>query len=408
LPARPVELKQDVRSHVASQMAVVKKSFLKGFTAKVLDKDPNRLPALYVGSRIPWSGMHERGGQIAGRMLIPLHGRVGRKRFKAQVAELMRGGNAYFIKNAKGNIVLMAENIKEHDRPLAGFKRRYRKAEGIKRLKRGADIPLPSWCPGALKKRLDVERLVAGVSRAWRRRSRSRSARWIDSWPSEFPSSSRSKGLTRGSNAPSRRPSAVSVSCRPPPRPPAKAAAGMAEVKAGMSAFGDQVATAKTQLLAFLSINWAAGKVQEIVQIADAWNMMSARLKLATAGQREFTVAQAALFDIAQRIGVPIQETATLYGKLQQAVRMLGGEQKDALTITESISQALRLSGASATEAQSSLLQFGQALASGRAARRGIQLRRRKQPPSGAGLGRWSECAHRAAAQAGRRRPPDR
>jgi len=144
-----------------------------------------------------------------------------------------------------------------------------------------------------------------------------------------------------------------------------KAAAGMAEVKAGMSAFREQVASAKTQLLAFLSINWAAGKVQEIIQTADAWNMMSARLKLATAGQQEFTTAQKELFAIAQRIGVPIQEAATLYGKLQQAVRMLGGEQQDALTITESISQALRLSGASATEAQSALLQFGQALASG-------------------------------------------
>lgn len=44
---------------------------------------------------------------------------------------------------------------------------------------------------------------------------------------------------------------------------------------------------------------------------------------------------------------------------------MLGGEQKDALTITESISQALRISGASGTEAQSSLLQVGRALASG-------------------------------------------
>jgi hypothetical protein len=66
-----------------------------------------------------------------------------------------------------------------------------------------------------------------------------------------------------------------------------KAAAGMAEVKAGMSAFGDQVTKAKTQLLAFLSVNWAAGKAQEIVEVADAWNMMSARLKLATAGQRE-------------------------------------------------------------------------------------------------------------------------
>ena len=144
-----------------------------------------------------------------------------------------------------------------------------------------------------------------------------------------------------------------------------KAAAGVAEVKAGMNAFGDQVAKAKTQLLAFLTINWAAGKLQEVVQIADAWNMMSARLKLATAGSREYTVAQKELFAIAQRIGVPIQETATLYGKLQQAVRMLGGEQQDALSLTESISQALRISGASATEAQSALLQFGQALASG-------------------------------------------
>ena len=42
---------------------------------------------------------------------------------------------------------------------------------------------------------------------------------------------------------------------------------------------------------------------------------------------------QTALFDIAQRMGVTLQETATLYGKLQQAVRMLGGEQKDALSM---------------------------------------------------------------------------
>jgi hypothetical protein len=144
-------------------MSVLKKSFVKGFTAKVLDKDKDRLPALYVGSRIPWSGMHEHGGSIAGRMLIPLHGRVGRKRFKEQVDALMRGGNAYFIKNAQGHLVLMAKNIKEHAKPLSGFKRRYRKAEGIKRLQRGADIPIAVLVPRVtLKKRLDVERLVAG------------------------------------------------------------------------------------------------------------------------------------------------------------------------------------------------------------------------------------------------------
>lgn len=156
------ELRQDVRAEVAGQMAVVKKSFVKGFTAKVLDRDPNRYPALYVGSRIPWSRIHETGGVIAGRLLIPLHGRVGRKRFKAQIAELMRGGNAYFIKNSKGNIVLMAENLQEYDRTLSGFKRRYRKAEGVKRLKRGADIPIAVLVPKVvLRKRLDIERMVA-------------------------------------------------------------------------------------------------------------------------------------------------------------------------------------------------------------------------------------------------------
>ena len=170
-----------MRAQVASQLTVVKKTFLKGFTANVLDKDPNRLPALYVGSThsLVWHARKRRNHSA--KMLIPLHGRVGRKRFKAQIAELMRGGNAYFIKNAKGNMVLMAENIKEHDRPLAGFKRRYRKADGIKRLKRGADIPIAVLVPRVmLKKRLDIERLVAWPhSTTWRLKLKNKSARWM-------------------------------------------------------------------------------------------------------------------------------------------------------------------------------------------------------------------------------------
>ena len=142
---------------------MVRKSFLKGFSARVIARDLTRLPALHVGARIPWAGIHETGGAIRGKLLIPLHGRVGRKAFKAQVASLLRGGNAYFIKNAKGHVVLMAENIQEHDQPLRGFKRRYRKAEGIKRLRRGADIPIAVLVPRVvLPKRLDIEPLVVG------------------------------------------------------------------------------------------------------------------------------------------------------------------------------------------------------------------------------------------------------
>lgn len=46
---------------------------------------------------------------------------------------------------------------------LSGFKRRYRKAEGVKRLKRGAAIPIAVLVPKVqLKRRLKVEYLVAG------------------------------------------------------------------------------------------------------------------------------------------------------------------------------------------------------------------------------------------------------
>lgn len=156
------ELRREVRGHVAGEMKVAKKAFLSSFVDRVIDRDPNRLPALYVGSRIPWVGIHENGGAIAGKLLIPIYGaRFGRKTFKNLVRQLMNAGNAYFVKNAKGHIVLMAENIAEHDKPMAGFKRRHRKATGVSRLKRGADIPIAVLVPRvAIPKRLDVQRVV--------------------------------------------------------------------------------------------------------------------------------------------------------------------------------------------------------------------------------------------------------
>ena len=138
--------------------------------------------------------------------------------------------------------------------------------------------------------------------------------------------------------------------------------------------------------------------MQEIVQIADAWNMMSARLKLAdrwpaaSSRSRKRTVRHRPAHRRAD------QETATLYGKLQQAVRMLGGEQKDALSITE-VSRRRCAVGRIGTEAQSSLLQFGRALASG--VLRGEEFNSvvENSPRLAQALADGPERAHRAAAQ---------
>src|ERR1035437_3767309 len=153
------QMQSAIRSHVASRLSVLRQGFLNNFRVAVKEYG-NALPYLKVYSKGRWSGVHNFGITINGKMLIPINGRVGRKQFKAYVEELMRGGNAYFIKK-NGKTILMAENIKEHDLPLAGFKRRHRKAEGIKRLKRGADIPIAVLVSQVtVPKRLDVEGVV--------------------------------------------------------------------------------------------------------------------------------------------------------------------------------------------------------------------------------------------------------
>jgi hypothetical protein len=57
--------------------------------------------------------------------------------------------------------VLMAENQREYDRPLSGFKRRFRQATAGGRLKRGADVPIAVLVSKVrMKKRLDVRGVV--------------------------------------------------------------------------------------------------------------------------------------------------------------------------------------------------------------------------------------------------------
>ncbi len=162
LRAAVPDVQTEVRSHVASRLNIKRSAFLKSFKASVYDRNPARLPALLIRSGIPWAGIHESGGVVspskAKGLLIPLHGRIGKKKFRAMVAELMRGGNAFFVKNKRGQVILMAENIKEHDRVISGPKRRFKKASGVGRLKRGADVPIAVLVPRVkLRSRLDVK-----------------------------------------------------------------------------------------------------------------------------------------------------------------------------------------------------------------------------------------------------------
>ncbi|MCC6505155.1 MAG: hypothetical protein IT475_06865 [Aquimonas sp.] len=158
------EVRDAARAEMRSAFTVKRNSFVSSMGVKVFDKKPEQLPALRVGSKIPWLGLHEKGGSVSGNLLIPLlPGRIGPKRFRQIVDSLMRSGNAYFIKK-NGRVLLMAENIKENGSQLTRFKRAEHGRTGAKQIKRGQEIPI-----AVLVKRVDLKRrlnLVGGVQRA--------------------------------------------------------------------------------------------------------------------------------------------------------------------------------------------------------------------------------------------------
>jgi hypothetical protein len=154
-----------VRSKMKTDFTVKKSAFLNSLRAKVYDRNPDKLPAVLIGSKIPWLGIHVRGGTISGRMLIPLTEegrRIGRRAFKRVIDALIRSGNAYFIRKGS-RAILMAENLRENASSLARFKRAERKRTGTKSVKRGQEIPIAVLVPKvAMKRRFDLEGAVRG------------------------------------------------------------------------------------------------------------------------------------------------------------------------------------------------------------------------------------------------------
>lgn len=159
------EIVQVAQSRMQSAFKVRKAGFLKSMRHKLYAGSPEKFPALLVGSRISWLGIHVRGGTIGGRMLIPLlpeHQRIGRKAFRRVVDGLMRAGNAFFIEK-NGRQILMAENIAENARPLARFRRAERERTGARRVRRGQEIPIAVLVRRvSLRKRFDLARSVRG------------------------------------------------------------------------------------------------------------------------------------------------------------------------------------------------------------------------------------------------------
>lgn len=114
-----------------------------------------------------------------------------------------------------------------------------------------------------------------------------------------------------------------------------------------------------------LSLGALAAGVKSVVDTADAWQLMNARLKLATGSQDEFNTAQKELQRIASATASPVESLVTLYGRISRPLKEAGRSQQDILGVTEAVAAAFKVSGSSAAEAENGVVQFAQALGSG-------------------------------------------
>lgn len=114
-----------IRAQAGAALKIRRPLTLKSFTATVHARRKDILPVVDFYSRIPWMGIHARGGVIQGPVLIPLTEegkRMGPKKFRLLIRALIHQGNAFF-KNVNGKVLLFAEDIKESARHLKLFRK---------------------------------------------------------------------------------------------------------------------------------------------------------------------------------------------------------------------------------------------------------------------------------------------
>lgn len=133
----------------------------------------------------------------------------------------------------------------------------------------------------------------------------------------------------------------------------------------GLESVSEQLAKAKTELLALVGVGVGVQGVKDVSALADSYKNLEARIELTTGKGKAFDTAFQGVFDVARRTNSAVEETGVLFTKLAEAGKTLGVSQAEALKLTETINQSIQLSGASAEASKASIVQLVQGLQSG-------------------------------------------
>lgn len=128
----------------------------------------------------------------------------------------------------------------------------------------------------------------------------------------------------------------------------------------------DQLGGSWSRLATVMATFGIGVSAKDIIELADAYKNLQAVIKLASGQGDAFVTAFEGVREIANSTFTSLSQTADLFRKVTEATRVMGTTQAEVLDITRTVNQAVQLSGASAGGAAGAILQFNQALSSGR------------------------------------------
>jgi tape measure domain-containing protein len=105
--------------------------------------------------------------------------------------------------------------------------------------------------------------------------------------------------------------------------------------------------------------------VGAVISKMDAYTGLQNRLKLVTTSQADLNQAMQDTLMIAQASGQSWDSTAQVYQRFADNANRLGISLQDTASLTDTVAKSIAISGGSAASAEAALVQFGQALASG-------------------------------------------
>lgn len=105
--------------------------------------------------------------------------------------------------------------------------------------------------------------------------------------------------------------------------------------------------------------------IAEIIQAADAFVLLEARIKIATGEGVNFITGFEGVKQIANETFSSIANTGELFARITQASTTLGLAQGEILSVTKTINEAIKLSGGTAASADAAIIQLVQGLQSG-------------------------------------------